>query len=169
MDTTCEYLQNDCCLIASSIVGHPAAVTENACLACIKSSHPRTENEVTVSLARANAKWLTAGRPSRDAADVARANSAIVIGVSRSDAADSVVAWVDSCAGAALAQIRAKDMAPWRTITLNSLFVKLCLLARVNSAGGKALEGTAQRRFTSTPVNHRRKKPWPSRSSRLND
>ena len=136
MHTTCEHLQNDCCLIASSIVGHPAAVTENACLACIKSSHPRTENEVTVSLAistahaacpqhvaslmeryrpllqasppslvprtaslaRATAKWLMAGRPSRDAADVARIYDDLCLPCEHREATpDADISWCRQC------------------------------------------------------------------------
>lgn len=136
MHTTCEHWQNSCCLIASSIVGHPAAVSDAACLACLQSTHPKTENEVTVSLAisaartacpqhvaslieryrpllqasppslaartaslaRATAKWLMAGRPSRDAADVARIYDDLCLPCEHREATPDVdISWCRQC------------------------------------------------------------------------
>jgi hypothetical protein len=133
---TCPQRSNDVCAVASDIVGHRSAVTDQACRACAADSTPRAVNAVTVSLAistartacpqhveslllrylpvlqasppslaartaslaRATAKWLLAGRPLRDAADVARIYDEVCLPCEHREATtDADISWCRQC------------------------------------------------------------------------
>lgn len=51
MTSSCPFLLNGNCDIASSILKQPVPVTQGACEACSSLTEPRTLNNVTVSLA----------------------------------------------------------------------------------------------------------------------